>query len=302
MWFPSWLRDRKRRGSPCPRPTFRPTLEALEGRCLPSTLTVTNNLDSGPGSLRAEIAAAHNKDTIAFAPNLDGQTIGLTSGELYINKSVTIQGPGASQLTISGNHASRVFEVGSVTATIAGLTISNGYASTGGAIVNSGTLTIRNSTLSGNTASDAAGAIDNYGKLTISGCTLSGNAARDAAGAIRNYVGILTISNSTLSGNTTPLSSGTGGAIFNVGRGTLTLSGCTLSGNTALDGGAVYNQGSMTVSGCTLSNNSAGDEGGAIFNDFWDGGVLTVSDSVFSGNTPDNIFGYYTDGGGNSFR
>src|SRR4051794_27469900 len=40
-----------------PNTRFRPTLEALEDRWVPSTLTVTNNLDSGAGSLRAEIAA-----------------------------------------------------------------------------------------------------------------------------------------------------------------------------------------------------------------------------------------------------
>jgi hypothetical protein len=54
--------------------TFRPTLEALEDRWVPSTLTVRNTLDSGAGSLRADIAAAHNDDTIVFAPSLDGQT------------------------------------------------------------------------------------------------------------------------------------------------------------------------------------------------------------------------------------
>jgi hypothetical protein len=78
---------------------------------VPSTLTVTNNLDSGTGSLRADIAAAHNGDTIVFAPSLDGQTITLTSGELLIRKNLTIAGPGAGELTVSGNHASRVFEV-----------------------------------------------------------------------------------------------------------------------------------------------------------------------------------------------
>ena len=100
----------------------------FERRDLLSTLTVVNNLDSGTGSLRAEVAAAKNNDTIVFAPSLDGQTITLTSGELDINKNLTIQGPAASQLTISGNQASRVFQVDySVTATISGLSISNGH-------------------------------------------------------------------------------------------------------------------------------------------------------------------------------
>src|SRR5262249_30624981 len=80
---------------------FLPRLEGLEDRTVPSTLTVTNNLDSGSGSLRYAITHAHDGDTIAFAPGLAGQTIALTSDELAIKNSVDIEGPGASLLTIS---------------------------------------------------------------------------------------------------------------------------------------------------------------------------------------------------------
>src|SRR5260370_37495043 len=89
------LRSVSRRKTPAARSTFRPALEALEDRWVPSTLTVLNNLDSGAGSLRAEIAVAHNGDAIVFAPSLTGQTITLTSGELLLKHSLTIAGPGA---------------------------------------------------------------------------------------------------------------------------------------------------------------------------------------------------------------
>ena len=93
-----------RREPPC----FRPHLEVLESRWLPSTLTVTNNLDSGPGSLRAEIAAAKSGDTVVFAAAVDGKTITLTTGELAITTGVTIQGPGAGQRKRQPeNHGSR---------------------------------------------------------------------------------------------------------------------------------------------------------------------------------------------------
>jgi predicted outer membrane repeat protein len=317
-----------------PSTRFRPQLEALEGRCLPSTLTVTSTADSGPASLRYEIAGAKNKDTIVFAPSLNGQTITLTSGELDITKNLTIQGPGAGQLTISGGGSSRVFEVASKNnVTVSGLMISNGHATDGGgiyvdsggtltisnstvsgnsstvyggAVFNSGTLTISNSTVSSNTATDAGGAIENAGaNVTISGCTLSGNSVGFGGygGAIRNdNGGNLSISNSTLSGNSAP--GGEGGAIFSLGGSTLTLTDCTLSSNTAYDGGAVYNMGTMTVSGCTFSSNIANDTGGAIYNyhnSLGVGGVLTVNNSVFSSNTPDNIFGNYS-GSGNTFK
>src|SRR5262249_18377948 len=81
---------RRRRAA---RVRFRPRLDPMEDRTLLSTLMVTNNHDSGPGSLRAEIAAASSGDTIKFAPQLDGQTITLTSGELAIDQNLNIKGP-----------------------------------------------------------------------------------------------------------------------------------------------------------------------------------------------------------------
>src|SRR4051794_3432793 len=77
---------------------FQPGLDPMEDRTLLSTLTVTNNHDSGTGSLRAAIAAAASGDTIDFAPSLDGRTIRLTSGELAISTSLDIEGPGAHRL------------------------------------------------------------------------------------------------------------------------------------------------------------------------------------------------------------
>jgi hypothetical protein len=128
------------------RGRFVPRLEALEYRTVPSTLTVTSAADDGSaGTLRAEIAAAQSGDIINFDPSLGGQTITLISGELAISKSLDIEGPGANQLTVSGNHASRIFDISSgVTVTIAGMTMTDGLAngsapvlaSTGGAILN----------------------------------------------------------------------------------------------------------------------------------------------------------------------
>jgi hypothetical protein len=105
----------------------RPTLEALEQRGVPSTLTVNSTADSGIGSLRAALNAAHSGDTINFALPPTSQ-ITLNSGELLIKNNMTIAGPGAGQLTISGNNASRVFEVAkNATVSLSGLTVSNGF-------------------------------------------------------------------------------------------------------------------------------------------------------------------------------
>src|SRR6187399_273337 len=85
-------------------------------------ITVTNGNDSGPGSLRQALADANNGDTINFAVT---GTIHLTSGELVIDKSIIITGPGSDQLAVGLNipqYHFRVFHVmGSPTVTIEGL-------------------------------------------------------------------------------------------------------------------------------------------------------------------------------------
>ena len=354
MFFSSWLRKQnaKPRTSRRASSTFRPRLEVLEGRDVPSTLKVTNLGDGGKGSLRYEIAQAQRGDTVVFDKRLDGGTIMLTSGELDISKNLTIRGPGAGLLTIASPGtstnslyspgASRIFEVeGYLTnATLSGMTISNGvglksayspngsagdsYDGAGGGVLNLGTLTISGCTLSDNFAQvsgsvfgTGGGGVANFGTLTVSDCTLSNNRTFGNGGAIDNGVnpigynrGRLTMSSCTLSGN----SGLNGGGVYNDSGCTLAVSGGAVSGNTAYGngsgantglaidygyGGGICSFGTLTVSGCTVANNS-GYAGGGIYN----GGTaaaLTVLNSMFSSNTPDNIFGAYIDDGGNTF-
>src|SRR5262249_60735714 len=115
-----------------------PHLEVLEGRCLPST--VTNLTDHDPGSLRDAIATTPSGGTVDFQAGLSG-TITLTTGELAITKNLTIAGPGADVITVSGNTASRVFDIGATfTVDISGLTIADGSVTgaNGGGILNAG--------------------------------------------------------------------------------------------------------------------------------------------------------------------
>jgi hypothetical protein len=133
--------------------SFVPWLELLEDRTVLSTLTVTSSGDSGDGSLRAILAAAQSGDQIVFDSRLRGQ-ITLTGGELAITKDLDIEGPGADNLAVSGNHGSRIFAIsGSATVTIAGLTITDGRivgGEGGGILISGGTLILAHDVLSHN--------------------------------------------------------------------------------------------------------------------------------------------------------
>ena len=172
---------------------------------------MTNTNDSGPGTLRAAITQANQdatNDTITFAPGLTG-TIALASALPDLSQTLTIDGPGASALTVArsaalGTPGFRIFNVPSgAQVAISGLTISGGQSGSGGGIFNSGTLTVTNSTISGNTTFIGGGGIDNEGMLTVTNSTLSGNSTSfggGSGGGIDN-AGTLTVTNSTLSGN-----------------------------------------------------------------------------------------------------
>ena len=136
-----------------------------------STITVSNLNDSGAGSLRQALADAVDGDTINFNSSLNGQTITLTSGELQVNKSVTISGPGANMSAVDANHASRVFYISpGKTVTISGLTITNGSApapnrGAAASTMITRTLTLSSCTISGNSADQGIG-----GGISNDGC------------------------------------------------------------------------------------------------------------------------------------
>jgi hypothetical protein len=219
-----------------------------------ATITVTSPADSGAGSLRDAIAAASSGDIINF--NVTG-VITLTTGTLTITKNLTISGPGASNLAISGNNAVRVLSVNqNATVTISGVTIENGLASGGGGgILNSGMLTVTDSTISGNSTNLFGGGIGNYGALTLTNSTVTGNSATIGFGGGIVNVGTLTLVNSTISGNSAKTFYG--GGVMNLG--TLAVANSTVSGNsTASHGGGIGNFGVLTVKNTLVANSLSG--------------------------------------------
>jgi hypothetical protein len=340
MWFHSWLRNSKSHAVRRPArrkraPSFRPGLEALEDRTVPSTLTVTNALDDGSaGSLRATIAAAPSGSTIDFSNQLQGHTIVLTGGQLVISKNLDIEGPGANKVIISGNNASRVFDISnSATVTIAGLTIANGSATSttdpsqqsgGGGLVEAGaTVYLTNDVFSNNRALVASGAVEipggpgGYGTAIISGTTFIGN---QAIGSVNGTTNPYLLFDGFGPGNGTA----EGGAIDD--DGSLTLTNSTFTNNQALGvpgsdgvnaaghGGALAVDGTATISGTTFTGNQAlgaSVPGGFASSQAEGGGVVVFGSAMITGSTftsneaiggaggvPPNAFAFVGGGGG----
>jgi CSLREA domain-containing protein len=239
---------------------------------------VTSTADNGDGTcddagtgdgctLREAIAFASPGATVTFAAGVTG-TVTLTQGELSIGKALTVSGPGAKSLAVSGKNASRVFHITDGAAvTLAGLTVTGGNTGSsgiGGGIYNEG------------------------GTLTLTRCAVAGNISFHGGG-IANGHGTLTVTQSTVSGNI----GFHGGGIYSVTAGDLsasstTILNSTLSGNSADDqGGGVYNGDGLTrVLHSTVTANQAPDGGGLW--SFGDADTRTdVAGSVVAGNTAD---------------
>ena len=275
--------------------------------------TTSDTADVNPGdgivadsmnmiSLRAAIMEAGTlagDDTILLPAGDYSLSIGGTgeefgaSGDLDIfdtTGTLTITGAGADVTTINASMIERIFHVISgATLVLDGVTITGGQvigSEDGAGIRNDGgTVTIRNSVITGNRSFDDGGGINNAGVMTLIDTSVSANVATNNGGGIRN-VGDLTIINSTIGGvvdavamtDTRNLAGLNGGGIINLVGGTLTITNTTISGNEVNlgSGGGLRNSGSGTLTNVTIANNIAGQRGG---------GVSAAGGSIFVQNT-----------------
>jgi predicted outer membrane repeat protein len=278
-----------------------------------ATITVTNLNDSGAGSLRQAILDANSGDTINFAPGLAGDTLVLTSGELDVTKNLTINGftnaDGTPIITIDAGGHSRVFDESGfgLFATLDGLVISNGSATSGGGIAvgTADTLTLKNSQVTDNQASVSGGGIYGGGgsDLVLVNTSVSGNTSGGTAGGIYART-TLTAVNATISGN---YSKTEGGGIHLYTDAFGFLTNTTLAGNKSGEkGGAIYGHTSqIRLYDSTLTGNYAGAEGGGIYNltGFVGLPAVVLSNSIVAGNAaPASGPDLYLDGSPLSFR
>jgi predicted outer membrane repeat protein len=269
------------------RPLAATALEALEGRTLFSTFTVTTGDDAGAGSLREAIALADDNpgaDTVDFAPGVT--TVTLTTAQLNPTTEMKIAGPTGGTVTVTrsaapGTPVFRIFRTGNgAIVELANLTITNGREVVGGGISAGGPLTVTSCTLTGNSAVLDGGAII-AGRMSLSNSTISGNSAGRDGGGLYHVHGPTTVTSTTISGNS---AGHHGGGIF-LNSLQLNLFSSDVSSNTANRGGGVYvndGTGRLLVVLSTLSSNSARSEGGAIL---LVGGFVDVSATTLSGNS-----------------
>ncbi|MGB3513322.1 MAG: calcium-binding protein [Microcoleaceae cyanobacterium] len=285
-----------------------------------ATITVNTLLDENDGglgqgagdSLREAIAFATAGDTITFDAGIAGGVLTLSNGELLVDKELIIDGDETSPISIDAAGASRVFNVddGStstqVPVTIDGLTITGGLAfgsangnlGDGGGIFTNEALTLSNSTVTGNTASDNAGGIyvNDIGSANILNSTISNNAANYDGGGVFAF-GQTEITNSTINNNIAIAGIGDGGgvAVF----GTTDITNSTISGNTSGgDGGGVYvkdfdpgllHYSNATISNTTITNNEAPDGQGSGLASFGSHITTTVTSTIISGNVNSDV-------------
>jgi predicted outer membrane repeat protein len=273
----------------------------------------------GTGQSYSTLQAAVNAVTTT------GDTLkvkGTCYGTTRISKNLTIVGEsvyGSGQATLDGAKSGSVVTVErGVTVAITRLTITGGSGSpepftssiVGGGITNFGSLTLTDSTVSGNTAFEVGtgggkgGGIFNGGEyspeasLTITDSTVSGNETHYWGGGIGNEEGSVTLNDSTVSRNTARQE---GGGIAQAFRGSLTITDSTVADNTAvavylgLGGGIAVIEGSLTLTNSTVRGNAASLGGGGIYGSttIISGGgrnSLTLDNSAVTRNTATGSF------------
>ncbi len=303
---------------------FRPLLLAalilfLIG--LTPSVSAATSVSCSTSALISAISGASSGATLSLA---SGCTYTLTAavtdaGLPDIGINLTINGNGASiqRSSAGGTPNFRLIYHTAGTLTLNNLVLQNGKADYGGGIFSSGgTLTVNESTLTGNSAtndgggiytfsgttnvahtgflsniaSGSGGGIYNNGTMTVSGSSFSADQAGEAGG-IYNASGTLTITDTTFASNSGNL---WGGGI-EINFGTVSVSGSTFAANASTYGGGIYNYGgTLTVNSSTFTNNSSTYGGGVNSS----GNPVTISNSTFTGNSATGGSGGAIFGGG----
>jgi hypothetical protein len=212
------------------------------------------------------------------------------AGICNINGVATLESSSVTANTLSG-----IFNSGTFTINNSNISGNSGVPYGGGGIKNfGGILTVNDSFITDNAAGSGGGGIANgaiaiINNTVITGNSISGNIGGDGGGIYNGH--ILTVANSTISGNTVDSASGTprGGGISNLNS--ATIINCTIVDNSVVDGpgGGVYSDGELAIYNSTMSLNSATTGGGIHVV-----APMSARNTIIAGNTADtgpDVFG-----------
>ena len=281
-------------------------------------ITVTTLTDDAGNAANCPGAACSLRDAILAANAAPGSTIvftglngtyTLTSALPAITVNMTLTGPGAGLLTISGAGTIPAFTITAgttaMTVTMSGMTVANtangfppyGYGSglfiaqpgTGGTIA----VNVNSMVFSGNSAVSGGSAITidafNQGTVNVTNSTFSGNTTAGQGGAIYNN-GTLLVNDSSFLFNTATTQASAIVSVTNgvAGSGVATINESTFANNTvtghATGYAAVYSAGTLTVANSTFSGNTTTTSGGASTglagSIYIDSGTLTLQNTI----------------------
>ncbi len=234
-----------------------------------SGFIVTNNNDSGTGSLRAAVNGANHfpgADDIYFSDAVSGTVIILTSNQMTITEGVTVHGLGAQYLTVSGNNARRVLTTdGSFQVNISGMSLINGDAG----------------------SENGGGIYVNGSQVTLVDINLIGNAANNGGAISINSGGSLNADSILFSNN---VASSRGGALHGTSASQLNLQEAIIIQNDANNGGGMYLNGSSAwIAGSAFVSNTVDTVAGGLFVVDSEVGILN---STLSGNDHSGLYNY----------
>ncbi len=262
-----------------------------------ATYTVTTNGDTVATSpctngqctnLRDAITAANanpdpNGDTITFANGVAGMITLSQRLEISDSGGLTITGPGAGTLAISGNGDSQIFFIdppSGTPVTISGLTLEDGNVQSsqttsgnGGAIENDGaSVSLVNDTITGSTAGGVGGGVYTSGPLSVSGSTITHNTASGGEGggivaeSPRSGRLNVTITGTAIRDNSAQLGGGVAGnANFSISHTQITGNQATLSNQFQAGGGGIYAfDSSLDLADSTVTGNTSVGDGGGV--------------------------------------
>ncbi len=265
----------------------------------------SGSLVTHTGTLRFAATNAVSGDTIDLT-NTGCSTISLTTGAVvFAQNSITLNGPGMTQLTVTGKYngvveKDRIFtHTGTGTFAVNNLSVSKGYSNAatgnakGGCIYSAGTAYLNHAGVyfcgAYTKASGRAQGGGVYGKsaVELKYSVIESNTAAGAGyvggygGGVYSHNGLLA-KYSTISGNTAGKNTGFGGGALIYGSGLIVSS--TISGNTAKDnGGGIYAHNflssasnTLTIKNSTVSGNSA---------NYYTGGVAVNAGKVYLDNS-----------------